>query len=89
MYVWKSRKLGLGFPCFFILKRQQPHEIQAHFLSISRAEWCQMLQIICGLSSETPRLFHLQGYKVYCDLSHDHAGEDLIFSSPYFESSRY
>lgn len=48
-----------------------------------------MLQFTCGLSSGTPRLFCLQGYNVYCNLNHDHTGEDMILYSSYSEPPWY
>lgn len=48
-----------------------------------------MLQFTCGLNSETLRLFHLQGYKVYSNLNHDHTEVDLALYSPYSEPHWY
>lgn len=63
------------------------NEILAHLLGISKAKLklYQMLQFTCGLNSETLRLFHLQGYQIYCNLNHAHTGADLILYSPYSE----
>lgn len=35
------------------------------------------------------RLFHLQGYKIYCNLNHAHTGADLILYSPCSEPHWY